>query len=638
MSSPIDLTTSDDEILSSQPRAKGKRKIIDLSGCDETPTKRGQPPSMSSSRPSSSKYSREAHFPAHKDEYHTPSKSSNNARSRHAGHSTSSFSSPIEKHRGNSSLSSPATFKDSEDEPDEAFEFEEITRIKFEQDAHRGVAKKPPAGYKIVNSAHMLGVSLKAGTNVELSDGEFLRIVYIFRNMGESRDSVDAYILRGMLLRRTSSRNPATGGMFPATMNELVAIISIPMDDHRPTLEAGLQDRALSEVTCIREIRFTNAASRFVDADYADFSFREDDDQTRWYMVDPIQNKLVHNRPVILAEAHLVCRWKFVEYYCPDMKSNSHACLMLEPDEADADYRLTNAQLIRRYFRRTRGTFDGAANKNTAIKGDLADLFCGSGGASEAARLAGVHVAVAVDKKECAFWSPVHTVAGRNDEANESAAFMVNAAAKKLGCRIMIFEQTPGFVRIKKHRPQWHAFIQQFTSMGFSVKWRTIKAADHGGPNARLRLWLYATCPGQNMPEDIQPTHGPIGSGLIPYVTVRQALANIPAGATLHDPEAQAEKFRLTGKPSLPLAEWDKPLKHIIPTAGPQALHPDGRPFTIREAMCLQGFPFHYQLIVAHYASLKEALRFTDEELAAHKDGIMEEIQAHRHEIVDLDD
>lgn len=50
----------------------------------------------------------------------------------------------------------------------------------------------------------------------------------------------------------------------------------------------------------------------------------------------------------------------------------------------------------------------GAAADNTAIKGDMMDLFCGSGGASEATQIGGLSVAVAVDNKECAVRSHQH--------------------------------------------------------------------------------------------------------------------------------------------------------------------------------------------------------------------------------------
>lgn len=122
-----------------------------------------------------------------------------------------------------------------------------------------------------------------------------------------------------------------------------------------------------------------------------------------------------------------------------------------------------------------------------------------------------------------------------------------------------------------------------------------------------------------------------------------EAISNIPADATMHDPRVQADNFRSKGS-VLPIAEWDQPLQHVIPTSGPWALHPSGtRKFTVRETLCLQGFGTHYQYIgdqygnpptrttsmetagdavppmpvVPYFASAKEALRITDEEMAA---------------------
>lgn len=234
----------------------------------------------------------------------------------------------------------------------------------------------------------------------------------------------------------------------------------------------------------------------------------------------------------------------------------------------------------------------------------------------------------------------------------------------------MSFEQTPGIARIKKHRPKFNMFINQFTSMGFSVEWKIISFADTGGANKRARLWIWATCPGQQMPKDVQPSHGPPESGLRPYVTVREAISNIPASATMHNPAELARKFRTTGKPALPPAEWDQPLKHLITTKGPHALHPDGqRPFTVRETLCLQGFPHEYHYVgssdegeisrtaamemagdavppipsAPYFASAKEALRITDEDVAAHRemlaaqrDQVVRTMAARRYQVVDL--
>lgn len=512
MSSPIDLTASDDDIVSSRPRSKGKRKVtIDLDGVDGTPTKRSHHTPGSSSLPSSSRGGRrhlsrfsDDHTPTKSAQHsairrdsgvslsplgfngveHTPTKSAKHLNNQRDSHSISEHTPQIDesgrknsqRNRQSESRSSTLAADDSEDEVDEAFEFEETTRIEFERATHHREAKEVPEGHKIVSSAQINECLLEPGMSVELQDHAFLRIAYIFRNKSKNQSDSGAYLLRGILLRRNKNMDDT----FPRIVNELVAMISIPMDDKRPHFVAGLLDRPLDEVVCIRKIRFSNAR-------FPEFSFREDEDTTRWYHYDVEQNKWMTNNELVAEEAHLVCRFKSVERWRPNLKPYSDACLRLQPDEADQAYRRTNVYLIHQYLREIRGRADGGPSENTAIQGGMADLYCGSGGASEGARLAGLSIAVAVDNKACAvcgflsrfsgqlliivsfqvrshqhnhphcltihddvsnfitahgekghficdlchsscpcrFWSPLHTVAGKNDEANEAASFMV---------------------------------------------------------------------------------------------------------------------------------------------------------------------------------------------------------------------
>lgn len=172
-------------------------------------------------------------------------------------------------------------------------------------------------------------------------------------------------------------------------------MISVPMDDERPHFVAGLQDRLIDEVLCIREIRFSNAR-------YPEFSFSEDEDTTRWYYYNVDTNEWKTNLQVIAQEAHLVCRFKSVERWRRNLKPFSEACLRIDPDEADAPFRRTNVYLIHQHLRETRGRADGGPSEHTAVHGGVADLYCSCGGTSESRRLAGPSVAVAVDKKECA--------------------------------------------------------------------------------------------------------------------------------------------------------------------------------------------------------------------------------------------
>ncbi|KAI5369820.1 Putative C-5 cytosine methyltransferase, S-adenosyl-L-methionine-dependent methyltransferase [Septoria linicola] len=665
---------------------------------------------------------------------------------------------------------------DMEDEMNDDLELQEVTRQEYEEATYHRIAKEVPANHELVESVcHSGGAVITAGTNIELCDGDFLRVVYIIRNKELDRHSDEAYSVRGILLRRYKAMN----GFFPFRTNELVAIVLMPMDDGRPHLVAGLEDRSLTTFSCVREIVFTNAA-------FPDFSFRDYPDQVaKWCEKKWVNGELHYILPTqsaVSEEGRLVCRYKSVKLFKKDrgqVKLHSNAFYILEPEEADLKYRRAKPQLVKQWFRASRApetipdqqssgrgdnlnvtpksssrmsrfvvdlTIDdeiedtatlsskkrktsgtsslhpeqaGGARKDIRQAGSsgrtvsselmitprkrklslkrverqligvVMDLFAGSGGASEAAKKAGLSVDVAVDIKKCAvrshqrnhrqcrtiledvgtfimnakvgqiicdiihssnpcrFWSPLHTTPGKDDDANYASAYMVEAAAKKFGSRLMSFEQTPGFCAIQKHEREWHMFICQFIQIGFSVEWRIINFADTSNAQRRKRLIIFAACPGQQMPEFPEATHGPPGSGLLPYVTVRQAIANIPTWATMHNP-AELEASYTGG--NQPIAEWDKPLQHLIATCGPLALHPSGRRrFTVRETLRLQGFPDRYEYVgdegdgpptrtkamamagdavppaaaAPYFAAMKEALRKTDKEIAGWKPDIL---------------
>lgn len=61
-------------------------------------------------------------------------------------------------------------------------------------------------------------------------------------------------------------------------------------------------------------------------------------------------------------------------------------------------------------------------------------------------------------------------------------------------------------------------FVYKFRRLGYSVEWRELLACDYGAPTIRKRLFLIARCDGAPILWP-QATHGPIGSGLIPYRT-----------------------------------------------------------------------------------------------------------------------
>lgn len=117
------------------------------------------------------------------------------------------------------------------------------------------------------------------------------------------------------------------------------------------------------------------------------------------------------------------------------------------------------------------------------------------------------------------------------------------------------------------------------------------------------------------MPEFPPPTHGPPGSGLKPYVTVNQAIADIPAWATMHNPKDMRDNYaawrqRNPNKPQPIVSDGNLPLQLLIDTKGPRGLHPKGkRKFTVREVLRLQGFPDTYEY---HSDKPGKAITYTD--------------------------
>ncbi|KAL9031499.1 MAG: hypothetical protein Q9196_000478 [Gyalolechia fulgens] len=252
------------------------------------------------------------------------------------------------------------------------------------------------------------------------------------------------------------------------------------------------------------------------------------------------------------------------------------------------------------------------------------DAFCGAGGASRAAKSTGFRVDWAVDfdpapiesyrqnffearceatpvhlfvtyidenyivdvlhlSPPCKTFSPIHTRAGKDDEANSASFFAVEELLKKTKPRVVTMENTFGLV--ERWREWLNSMVRFFTSLGFSIRWKVFNLAEYGLPQARRRLIVFASCPGERLPEYPEPTHGP---GRLPFATINDAIGRIPQGASDHD---------VTGAPKRNAQPYDGnlPLRNCITTAGSLDCHPNGkRSFTDRELACLQGFPLEH--------------------------------------------
>jgi DNA (cytosine-5)-methyltransferase 1 len=77
----------------------------------------------------------------------------------------------------------------------------------------------------------------------------------------------------------------------------------------------------------------------------------------------------------------------------------------------------------------------------------------------------------------CQFFSPAHTVPGKDDEMNTASLFACGEIIDVIKPRIVTLEQTAGIVR-PKHRPYFNALIHMFTRLNFSIRWQVAPLQD----------------------------------------------------------------------------------------------------------------------------------------------------------------
>lgn len=438
-----------------------------------------------------------------------------------------------------------------------------------------------PDGREYIHKTDELGFTIKGGTDLELEDQEFFRVIKLYRDEDEEIQ------LQGILLMRTRLAQ----NMLPKKCNELCAIISARADSgvKLPDVDTHLTTRPLSAVICQRRIIFTNQL-------FPMHSFRENGKGYKtWQAVEE--------------RAELVCRYKYIEF-CDvvNWKVPSQALVRLRKHECD--FGITDAQLmlawrnpnglmrtpqqakpskkrkvvdltseesgveevtsrydekykrINRfgvYERRNIGTvterFTPTHNSthpktstkyprvpmhrpgpasNTEIH-TFGDICAGAGGATTAARRAGLAINFALDHAEdpcetlrvnfedtrvldmdifdfcdpefraktymrvdvlhisfpCQVYSLAHTHPGRNDEMNEAAGYSVMPLLEKTRPRIVTFEQSPNIT--KQHHASFEALVHQITATGYSVRWKIVNFADTGNCQSRNRLFMIAS-------------------------------------------------------------------------------------------------------------------------------------------------
>lgn len=171
----------------------------------------------------------------------------------------------------------------------------------------------------------------------------------------------------------------------------------------------------------------------------------------------------------------------------------------------------------------------GSSSKKPKLT--FGDVCCGAGGASHAAKKAGLDIKWAIDSDTtacetyirnfpgttvhharaeelhafsedlhvdilhvslpCPTWSAAHTVPGPNDDANSALLFAIGPILKKVKPRLCTLEQTSGL--LQRHLEFFHAHIGMIAAEGYAVSWKIVSFADYGLVSPRPRLILFAS-------------------------------------------------------------------------------------------------------------------------------------------------
>ena len=476
-------------------------------------------------------------------------------------------------------------------------------------------------------------MTLRRGKTVELNDGDFLRIDSVLQAM------TTEVFLQGRRFRRTTR----LGGIVTGRPNE-VCWIEERFQDGFSTAE----DVPLGHVVRLRQLRLTNRA-------YRDLSIRNT-------MAWPPTNKLYRR------EGILFCRIKYeVTYTSHAQKLRARSFSFVEKcirglysAEVDGEYWEDPADLraarrgapaspverLRRSVSTVTLVGDDQAPAQDTTTRDLdpkeftfGDCFCGGGGMSCGAKLAGLAVKWGLDfdrqairtyqlnfegafcentsvdhflnpnifpsdqyyvdvlhmSPPCQSFSPAQVVKPEDFEDKQVVILAVNDLVKKVNPRIITMEETFGLLH-PVNREFFNSVVNSLVDQGYSVRWKIMNFGEYGVPQKRRRLVLIASgyvqrsvCsfnvtkrsyrPGETLPEFPQPTH------VHNLASINSVISNIPPGTPNHTPKEFQYPRRAYDGHGL--------LQNLIACGGGlDNYHPEGkRPFTEREFACLQTFP-----------------------------------------------
>ncbi|KAI1277276.1 S-adenosyl-L-methionine-dependent methyltransferase [Xylaria sp. FL0933] len=462
---------------------------------------------------------------------------------------------------------------------------------------------------------------------------QFLQVCDLYYDQGSN-----AVILRGIRITRTRNLR----GMLPRFTNEVCALYDVDKEDNRPEdLQAAAEVRHM-EVIRTRAFSKTNAAFP---------RHRMDPDQ--WNSKEEVENK------GNLVQRWKFCRYWANSRTMTNKRSVSGALLRLRAADIEDEYFRAPDDILRNEFRGgivrggsyKDGQFAAPNIDLNGIESDQSgpvtlgrgqmytadDMFCGAGGASRGIRQAGLRLKLACEFDQvacetyhknfpeaelhnmnvfdfieldtptgpsdivhlsppCQTWSPAHTCAGKNDEANARALYACSGILQERRPRLSTGEQTFGLL-FPRFEEYFNALVGQYTALGYSFSWDILWLKEYGLASTRRRLIWIASCPGEALPPFPPPTNSEDNRERLPLPrTLHSVLGGVGRRGrdTLHNVREMLSAAQRN--PRFPREPYDDRCQiGTIVTAGTTWPHPSGtRNFTLRELACIQGFPMEH--------------------------------------------
>ncbi|KAM5475145.1 putative DNA (cytosine-5-)-methyltransferase [Microsporum audouinii] len=458
--------------------------------------------------------------------------------------------------------------------------------------AARGTAQcqRIPTPQRSVNEISYEGRTYRPGKFIELYDGTFLRINRILRSDGET-------VVSGPKFERLETMD----SLMPDRPNELCWVVNLGDYNNNNATTSNTQNQSYVEeaevpLSAIRRLRIIRMTNQQYTRNTAES--RDDD-----FLFCRLKYTRTWERPQTLSGRSTP---RIVE----------EAITFLPPEECQPSFSVPRASLRENW----RGKLP------TRRRYTFGDGFCGAGGVSRGAQQAGLKLTWAFDHSPsamnsyranfpsslaetsdvadfltnsiwdiivdvlhasppCQPFSPAKTIAAAHDDANEACLFSIRRLVEKCRPRVVTMEETSG---LKERHEVWlYATIHSLIELGYSVRWRLVNCKDYGVPQSRKRLVIIAAGPGEELPPFPPPTHG-TAPGLLPPVTILDAICCIPSTAPDHDLERAERPFHRPPYDPRRLAK-------TLTCSGGDNFHPSGtRTFTLREAACLQTFPMNH--------------------------------------------